>query len=50
MKTLAIVILVLLLFGGGGWGYYDREPRGLYGGLGLALLVIVLLYMAGVIH
>lgn len=48
MYTILIVILILLLLGAlptwpysGGWGYYPS------GGLGLILLIVVILLLAG---
>jgi Protein of unknown function (DUF3309) len=48
MSTLLIIILVLLLVGAlptwpysGGWGYYPS------GGLGLVLLIVLILVLAG---
>lgn len=48
MSTILVVILVLLLLGAlplwpysGGWGYYPS------GGLGLILLIVIILALAG---
>jgi Protein of unknown function (DUF3309) len=48
MSTILIILLVLLLIGAlptwpysGGWGYYPS------GGLGLILLIVVVLWLAG---
>ena len=48
MSTILIILLVLLLIGAlptwpysGGWGYYPS------GGLGLILLIVVILWLAG---
>jgi hypothetical protein len=51
MSTLLIIIILLLIFGGGG-GYYGFRrygTRGLGGVLGFILLVLVVLWFAGVL-
>lgn len=48
MSTLLIIILILIAFSGVGWGY-TRYPDGpwLGGGVGLALLVLIILLATG---
>ena len=49
MSTLLIIIILLILFGGGG-GYYAHRSyggRGLGGVLGLILVILLVLWLAG---
>ncbi len=49
MSMLLIIILLLILFGGGG-GYYAHRTyggRGLGGVLGLVLIILLVLWLAG---
>jgi hypothetical protein len=49
MRTVLLIILILLLFGGGG-GYYGYSHWGPVGGggfVGVALLVILVLFLMG---
>jgi len=49
MRTLLLIIVILLLFGGGG-GYYGYSHWGPVGGggfVGVALLVILILFLTG---
>lgn len=49
MRTVLIIILILLLFGGGG-GYYGYSHWGPVGGggyVGVALVVILILFVMG---
>jgi hypothetical protein len=51
MNTLLIIIILLILFGGGG-GYYAHRTyggAGLGGVLGFVLLVLVVLWFAGIL-
>ena len=48
MNLLLIIILLLLLFGGGGFVYGGPVHAG--GGIGLALVIIFILWIAGVIR
>lgn len=48
MSTLLIVLLVVLLVGGGGYyGHRSYGPAGLGGVLGLALTIVVVLWLFG---
>lgn len=51
MSTLLIIIVLILIFGGGGsyFGYRRYGGRGLGGVLGFILLVLVILWFAGVL-
>lgn len=52
MSTLLIIVVLILLFGGGG-GYYSYNRyggRGLGGVLGLVLIVMLVLWLAGGLH
>jgi hypothetical protein len=49
MSPLLLIIILIILFGGGlgwhsGWGYYGVGP---YGGLGLILVIIVVIWALG---
>ena len=50
MSTILIVVLVILLFGGGGgyWGYNRYGGVGLGGSLGVVLVILLVLWFAGV--
>jgi len=47
MSILLLLVILILLFGGG--GFYVGGPRVGSGGLGLVLLIIFILYLAGVL-
>ncbi len=48
MSTLVIVLLVVLLLGGGGyWGHRSYGTTGLGGVLGLALVIVLVLWLMG---
>lgn len=50
MSTLVVVLLVVLLVGGGGYyGHRSYGTNGLGGVLGLALVVVLLLWFFGAI-
>ena len=51
MGTILIIVLILLLFGGGGgyYGYNRYGGAGLGGVLGFVVLVLVVLWFAGVL-
>lgn len=49
MNLLLIIVILLLLFGGGG-GYYVYGAPGLGGGLGTVLLILLVLWLAGVLR
>lgn len=51
MNLLLIVVILLLLFGGGGYYGYNRYGgTGLGGALGLVLVVLAVLWLAGAVH
>ncbi len=49
MNPLILIILLLLLFGGGGgyYGYNHYGASGLGGALGLVLIILAVLWFAG---
>jgi hypothetical protein len=49
MRTLLLIIVIVLLFGGGGgnYGYSHWGPVGGGGFVGVALLVILILFLIG---
>ena len=50
MSTLVIVLLVILLLGGGGYyGHRSYGNTGLGGVLGLALVIVLVLWLMGAI-
>jgi hypothetical protein len=51
MNLLLIIVILLLLFGGGGYYGYNRYGgAGLGGVLGLALVVLLVLWLVGGLH
>ena len=51
MSTILIIVVLLLLFGGGGYYGYNRYGgRGLSGVLGLVLIIVLVLWLAGGLH
>ena len=52
MSTLLIIVLAFVLLGGGlGWSYGDGAYRGYVGpGLGTVLVVLLILYLAGMLR
>lgn len=51
MSPILIIILVLLLLGGGGYyGYNSFGGAGLGGALGLVLIIMLVLWFAGVLR
>ena len=52
MNPLLLILILLLLFGGGGgyYGYNQYGGAGLGGALGLVLIILAVLWFAGVLR